>query len=46
MAFHNHSTAQKALQFTQQQFGAGREIKVRVTAMDAEQRAAEGKVRA
>jgi glutathione transport system substrate-binding protein len=37
---HNHSTAQKVLQFTQQQL-AQVGIKVKVTAMDAGQRAAE-----
>lgn len=37
---HNHSTAQKVLQFTQQQL-AQIGIKVKVTAMDAGQRAAE-----
>ena len=37
---HNHSTAQKVLQFTQQQL-AQVGIKVQVTAMDAGQRAAE-----
>lgn len=37
---HNHSTAQKVLQFTQQQLGLVG-IKVQVTAMDAGQRAAE-----
>lgn len=39
-ASHNHSTAQKVLQFTQQQL-AQVGIKVQVTAMDAGQRAAE-----
>ncbi|MBE5204460.1 glutathione ABC transporter substrate-binding protein GsiB [Pectobacterium sp. FL60-S17] len=39
-ASHNHSTAQKVLQFTQQQL-AQVGVKVQVTAMDAGQRAAE-----
>ncbi|MCA6976361.1 glutathione ABC transporter substrate-binding protein GsiB [Pectobacterium carotovorum] len=41
---HNHSTAQKVLQFTQQQL-AQVGVKVQVTAMDAGQRAAEVEVK-